>query len=136
MSTGSHLGDLVSALVDGELDAEEEKLANAHLDECRSCSAELSATLEMRSVLRSLPPVGPRRPLVAWVPAVGRRSRAAGLVAAAAASVALLVLSGVERDSPSAPQVSELVQVHSTAPVNLDPMSQLAPAVIPVSLER
>lgn len=131
-----HLGDLVSALADGQLVPADEEVARSHLTGCASCSAELAATLEVRALVRCLPAVDPRRPLIAVEASPGRPSRAAGLLAAAAASVALLVLSGMDHDNRSVPQVAQLVQVHSTAPVNIDPMSQLAPALIPASLDR
>lgn len=131
-----HLGDLASALVDGQLAAAEEERALAHVAGCPACASELAATARVRDLVRALGPVEPRRPLLALPALASRPSRAAGLVAAAAASVALLVLSGVEQERRGVPQVAQLVQVHSTSPVNIDPMSQLAPAVIPVSLER
>lgn len=136
MTSDSHLGDRLSALADGELDAADAEAARAHVAACASCSAELAATHEVSALVRRLPAVEPRRPLIAVAPLPSRPSRMAGMVAAAAASVALLVLSGVDQDPGTVPQVAQLVQVHSTAPVNLDPMSQLAPAVIPTSLER
>ena len=131
-----HLGDVVSALADGQLAPADEEVARRHLAGCPSCSAELVATLEVRALVRRLPAVHPRRPLIAVDASPRRPSRAAGLLAAAAASVALLMLSGMDHDNGSVPQVAQLVQVHSTAPVNVDPMSQLAPALIPASLER
>ncbi len=128
-----HLGDLVSALVDGQLDPAEEASALSHLSACEPCAAELKATADMRAVVRGLGQVDPRRPLAG--PVAGARGLLAG-IAAAAAAVAVVVLSGLEPDSATRPEVARLVQVHSTSPVNIDPMSQLAPAVIPVSLER
>lgn len=131
----AHLGDALSALADGQLAADEAAAARAHLGACASCAAELRAVEEVRTLVRGLGPVEPLRPLVAAVPPVGRTSRLAG-VAAVAAAAALLALSGVEPDGGRAPQVASLVQVHATSPVNADPLSQMAPAAIPVSLER
>ena len=131
-----HLGDLVSALADGQLAGAEAEAARAHVAACPSCAAELVATEHVRSLVRGLGPVAPRRPLLAVAALPGRPSRVAGLVAAAAAVVALLMLSSVEQQSGRVPQVANLVQVHSTAPVNADPMTQLVPAAIPVSLGR
>ena len=135
-SATAHLGDALSALADGQLPPGEAEAALAHVAACAACAAELSAVEQMRTLVRSLGPVEPRRPLVAVVPQVGRTSRLAGVAAVAAAVVALLALSGVEQDAGRAPQVASLVQVHATSPVNADPMSQMAPAAIPVSLER
>ena len=131
-----HLGDLASALADGQLPPEDEAAALAHLAACPACAAELEVTVQMRAMVRALGPVAPRRPLLAVPPVRARPSWAAGMVAAAAASVAMLLLSGVEQQNDAVPQVAQLVQVHSTSPLNVDPMSQLAPAVLPASLER
>ena len=132
----AHLGDLLSALADGQLSAAEADAARSHVDACPVCAAELDATIRTRALVRALEPVEPRRPLVAVPPTPGRLGRMAGVVATAAAAVSLLVLSGLEEETRSVPQVANLVQVHATAPVNADPMGQLVPAVIPLSLER
>lgn len=132
----AHLGDLISALVDGQLGPDEEAAALGHLASCPACGADLQAISTVRAMVRSLGPVEPPRPLVAEPPVRRRPSWASGLAAAAAASVALLLLSGVEQQNTGVPQVAQLVQVHSTSPVNVDPMSQLAPAVLPASLDQ
>ena len=133
MST--HLDDQLSALADGQLSGAEAEAAAAHLAACPRCTAELAATRTVRALVRGLGPVEPRRPLVAVPPTPPRFTRLAGLVASAAAAVALIALSGVEQEA-GGPQVANLVQVHSTAPVNADPMSQVAPFAIPASLAR
>ena len=132
----AHLDDLLSALADGQLDAVEATAARTHVATCAWCAAELASVERMRELVRGLGPVEPRRPLVAVPPAPGRLGRRAGLVATAAAAVAMVVLSGMDLETQGAPQVANLVQVHSTAPVNADPMSQLVPAAVPVSLGR
>lgn len=132
-----HLGEALSALVDGELDHDEEVAALDHLAACAACAAELEATTTVRNLVRALPPVESRRPLVVVRPEPQRRpGRVGGVLAAAAASVAILVMSGVQPDAGTGPQVAQLVQVHTTSPVNADPMSQLAPAALPVSFTR
>lgn len=128
-----HLGEALSALADGQLGPTEEVVALDHLAGCGPCAAELAATQAMRSLVRALPPVEPRRPLVAVPVGPRRPSRLAGVLAAAAASVAMLLLAGVQQDVGTGPQVAQLVQVHTTSPVNADPMSQVAPAALPVS---
>ncbi len=132
-----HLGEALSALVDGQLASDEEIAALDHLAGCEACAAELAATTAVRDLVRSLPPVESLRPLVA-VPAQPqpRPGRLAGVLAAAAASVAMLLLSGVQQDAGTGPQVAQLVQVHTTSPVNADLMSQVAPAALPVSFTR
>ena len=131
-----HLGEALSALADGQLDPAEEVAAAGHLAGCGACATELAAAQAIRALVRGLPPVEPLRPLVA-VPVEQRRpGRLAGVLAAAAASVAMLALATVQPDAGTGPQVAQLVQVHTTSPVNADPMSQVAPAALPVSFTQ
>ena len=132
----THLGDSISALADGQLAGAELATARTHLAGCGPCRAELEAIPTVRSMVRGLPDVEPKRPLVAvpWEPR--RPHRLAGIVAAVAASVAMLLLAGVPKQTDGGPQVVDLVQVHTTSPVNADLLSQLAPAVLPVGSER
>jgi anti-sigma factor RsiW len=126
-----HLGDLLSALADGELASADVTTARAHLASCPACRGELAGTEEARAMVRSLPPVDPPVPLtLRRVPGGGG---VAGAVAAAAAVVAVVLLPGVGEERP-APPVGRLVQVHATSGVNADPVSQLAPAAVPISL--
>jgi anti-sigma factor RsiW len=50
----SHLGDLLSALVDGELSGAELDRANAHLAACGACRVEAHALRRLKHELRSL----------------------------------------------------------------------------------
>jgi anti-sigma factor RsiW len=50
----SHLGDLLSALVDGELGGAELDRASAHLAACPACRAEATALRELKQELRAL----------------------------------------------------------------------------------
>ncbi|HEX6527935.1 MAG TPA: zf-HC2 domain-containing protein [Streptosporangiaceae bacterium] len=50
----SHLGDRLSALVDGELGGAERDKAYAHLARCEQCRAEAAALRELKRQLRSL----------------------------------------------------------------------------------
>jgi hypothetical protein len=50
----SHLGDLLSALVDGELSGTELDRANAHLAACGLCQAEASSLRDLKQQLRAL----------------------------------------------------------------------------------
>lgn len=132
-----HLGDDLSGLVDGQLDEAATGRAHAHLAGCAVCTADLAATKVVRMMIMSLPLVEPLRPLAAIAPEPARRpGRLAGVLAAAAAAVAVLVMSGVQPTDGTGPQVAELVQVHTTSPVNTDLVSQVAPAALPVSFPR
>jgi hypothetical protein len=57
--SGLHLGDELSALLDGELTAGERSAVQAHLAECDECNTELEATRLVRDRLRRAPPVDP-----------------------------------------------------------------------------
>jgi len=50
----SHLGDRLSALVDGELDGAERDKATAHLARCEQCRTEAAALRDLKRQLRSL----------------------------------------------------------------------------------
>jgi anti-sigma factor RsiW len=138
-----HLGDALSALLDGELTGRAADAAQAHLAACQPCSDELALVGEARSWVRSLPPVeppadfherlrtGPGAVVVALRP---RRVGVAVLAASAAASVALLGLASPQEPA-TAPPVARLVEAHATA-VGTDPLSQLVSAGVPVSLPR
>ncbi len=55
----AHLGDALSALLDGELSDADTAEARAHLAACPTCEAELGAIGQARTWLRGLPPVEP-----------------------------------------------------------------------------
>jgi hypothetical protein len=56
MTSGcARISDDLSALMDGELDAEREQQVRAHLERCASCSAQLAALREVDAALRALP---------------------------------------------------------------------------------
>ena len=55
----SHLGDRLSALVDGELDGAERDRAHAHLAGCERCRTEAAELRAVKRRLRSLPPDAP-----------------------------------------------------------------------------
>ena len=138
-----HLGDALSALLDGELTGRAADGARAHLAACRACSDELAGVGEARSWVRSLPPVEPPAdfyerlaagPAAAVRPLRPRRVGVAVLVASAAASLALLGLASPQEPA-TAPPVDRLVEAHATA-VGTDPLSQLVSAGVPVSFRR
>jgi anti-sigma factor RsiW len=137
-STGHHLGDRLSALLDGELAPAEAAAARIHLEGCGRCRAELRAVEEARGALRSLPWLEPPPSLSAWVGRRRRRTRraAVGLVASAAAAAALVV-AAPHRPPTVRPPVADLVDVHAaTASVAGDPVSELVSVGIPVGEGR
>ena len=133
---GGHLGDLVSAVVDGELTAVEAATARAHLDECAMCRAELRATAQARALVQALPELDPPFGVFERGVRHARRPRPfawAASAAAAAAVVGLFAGSGTEQVEPP---VGQFVEVHATSSVNGDPLSNLGPVVLPVSFRK
>jgi anti-sigma factor RsiW len=138
-----HLGDDLSALLDGELTTRAADAARAHLAVCGACSRELAAVGQARSWVRSLPPVEPPAglyerlragPAADVVPLRPRRVGVAVLATSAAASLVLLGLASPQEPATS-PPVARLVEAHATA-VGGDPLSQLVSAGVPISFPR
>ncbi|MGH8928886.1 MAG: anti-sigma factor family protein [Acidimicrobiia bacterium] len=87
-----HLGELVSAYLDGELSVRERSQAEAHLAGCDFCRDELNDMMVVRARLRALPMHEAPAELTGRVPTADplyRRPRF--LVGAAAAAVALFL---------------------------------------------
>ena len=80
----THVFELLSAHLDGELTAEESALVTSHLDVCAECASELAAVADVREAVRGLPMLDAPIPLL---PAARRPSRWIGAVASAAAAV-------------------------------------------------
>ena len=145
MNMQHHLGDVISALLDGELAPPARAAAEAHMAACRACAAEYEATARIRSAVRALPPVDPpfgviERLLVSGgveAPApstAASRRRPPVWVAGAVAAVSLAVLAAVPRHTHSVqPPVSTFVDAHASASPGADPVSGLAPVAVPVS---
>ncbi len=143
----THLGDTLSALLDGELSTARQETAQAHLAACPTCTEELAAVGQARSWVRGLPLVDPPfgfyerilldrpvpRPAPFGVnPGLRRRAGLAALGAAAAAVTVLGVGSPAAR--PVNPAMPRLVEAHATsASVGADLLSKLAPVGVPVS---
>ena len=137
-----HLGDVISALLDGELAPAARAAAEAHLAECSACAAEYEQTAAVRSAVRALPPVDPpfgliERMLLAETPAAAPRGRRPPLwLAGAAAAVSLVVVAVVPRDNHTVqPPVATFVDAHAAATPGADPVSGLAPVAVPVSFK-
>ena len=151
MTAQSHLGDLLSGLLDAELSPSEEAVAREHLASCRQCAIELEHISAARSWVRSLPPIEPplgfierliREQEAPSFHLAGMRrgwaSRWAGVAAfAASAAAAIAIVSVVSPQEPAVrPPVGQLVEAHATgASLSGDPLSRLAPAGVPISFK-
>ncbi len=148
----AHLGDTISALIDGELPATQAAAAHAHLAVCPTCARELHAVSQARTWVRSLPTVDPpfgfyermlldHSPVPAGAGVFAQRAalrRRAGIAAVGAAAAAVTVLGvGSPSARPVNPAVPRLVEAHAaSASVGADLLSKLAPAGVPVSFNR
>ena len=146
----SHLGDALSALLDGELSPAQQETARDHLVACPECTEELAAVGQARSWVRGLPQVDPPfgfyerilldRPQPGTPPFGARTNlrRRAGFAALGAAAAAVTVLGvGSPAARPVNPAVPRMVEAHATsASVGADLLSKLAPVGVPVSFGR
>jgi anti-sigma factor RsiW len=135
----AHPGDLLSALLDGELTPAEETGVRAHVDTCVDCQRELQRIGEARTFVRDLPAVDPPfgfyermvRPRYRWA-----RAGVAALAGAAAVSVAVMAVAA-PREPHVTPHVAQLVDTHTaSASTTGDPISEITPAAEPVSFKR
>ena len=131
-----HLGDLLSALVDGEMVGSHRQVAEDHLTGCTACTDELAATFRAQALVAGLPMLDPPFALWAGVRASGRRRGGRFVwVGAAAAAAALTLLAASPPQHHVTPQMAHLVQDHATSSGN-DPVTQLAPAVVQASFRK
>jgi anti-sigma factor RsiW len=142
--SGSHLGDALSALLDGELPPDDEAPALYHLAACAACRAELDDVRTARAWVRALPSVEPPAGFIerlladetgvgedleigdeARVPAAASPTSLAArrrwtsrraLAALAASAAAGIGLLGLAhpREAPVSPAVAQLVEAHAT----------------------
>ena len=143
-----HLGDRLSAMLDGEVTPAERGEAEAHLSACAQCRSELEGTAAARQLVRALPVLDPPFGLIERVllghtdegssvpqrAAVRSRPRRPVWLAGAAAAAALAVLAVAPRHASQVqPPVAHFVDAHATATPGADPISGLAPVAVPVS---
>jgi anti-sigma factor RsiW len=112
-SRGSHLGDIVTALIDGELGVEARDRALSHAASCPRCKADLDAERRLKAKLRGTPtpaaaesfllaslleiPESPRSPTPGWdhePHRLGRRIRHPYMLGAGCAASVVLGFAG------------------------------------------
>jgi anti-sigma factor RsiW len=145
-SAGKHLGDLLSAVLDGELSRSAAAAATLHLSSCPTCAAELEDVRTAQVWVRALPTVEPPfgflDRLALEPPDAGRRRlppRWVGVAALAASAAAAFGLLGIAppREAPVSPSVNRMVEAQATgASFAGDPLSRLAPIGVPVTFTR
>jgi len=125
----THLNELLSAYLDGELSAAEQSTVLGHLTDCGECRSELAEIDAARTAMRSLPvletPALAEEPAMAEVRSIepSRRNRGRTWWAAAAAAVVIVVGVGVvESSSGSDDQIDVPAAVEQhVARVSVDP---------------
>lgn len=141
MRGDGHLGDGLSALLDGELGEHEADLAAAHLDACEACRDELAAVQAGRALVRGLPFVEPPVGFVDQVIGSRRRRRRRAAAAAGLASVATfatLVLGGAYDEMPEVgADLAMLQEAHLGSPMG-EPMEpdEMPGTVVPPRIDR
>jgi len=119
----SHLGPLISALLDGELTPAEQAEADAHLLTCAACRAEVAVTRSMRDLVRQLP-------RLEWEPSFGRRDRRPLFAFAAVAAVALVGVVAWPPARSAAPPVKRLVAARTVAAFTPSPAATVPMAAV------
>jgi anti-sigma factor RsiW len=125
----THLNELLSAYLDGELTADEQSTVLSHLADCAECRGELADIDAARTAMRSLPVL--EAPAIAEEPAMtevrsiepARHSRARTWWAAAAAALVIVLGVGVVQSSADGGDeidVPAAVEQH-VARVSVDP---------------
>lgn len=112
-SGDGHVGDLVSAHLDGELDAETAARVRAHLEVCPECEELAARTESARSWVRTLPPVDGTQ-VVDRLLARHRATIRAGAAFVGVATVLLgaLALSASVIRTEVLPEIDHLVAAH------------------------
>src|SRR5439155_16851270 len=145
MGMTDHMGALLSALIDGELTADEVAPVEAHIRDCADCQAERDAVIQAKAMLRALPMLDPPFGMIdRLVIAERRRVRAvaarkplaiASGAAAAAAFVLLALVPGQER-TVTPPVDNFVLALATTVSSSGDSVTWLAHVAVPVSFGK
>jgi hypothetical protein len=103
-----HAGDLLSALLDDELDASQQAAVSAHLRTCADCAADLERISTARAAVRALPWLDLPSPVVVRMRG-GRRRVLAPAAFVSAAAVSFVLFSIVAADRHVTPPVTTFV---------------------------
>ncbi|KAA3636932.1 MAG: hypothetical protein DWP92_08765 [Armatimonadetes bacterium] len=113
---GGHLGEQLSAYLDGELITAEMPVVSTHLDSCPECRRELADLDRSRTAVRALPGV---EPPIFLAPKIeekktrrGLRTAVALAAGAAAVTLAFAVTPLGDSDHPSAVSITDLESRH------------------------
>ncbi len=107
----SHLGDRLSALVDGELGGAERDRAHAHLAACRQCRTEAAELRALKHPVASHP--GPGRTLTPWPSPRRRRYLVLGTVSLVIGLGTAAFTAGGSGDAAPGPRITPQVEMYS-----------------------
>lgn len=129
----THPSELISAYLDGELEAAEQSKLIEHLSGCGRCSLEMEEMQAVRSAVRSLPILELPPGLIPEAdPVVIPIHRNRGVWVGAAAAVAAVVIAIAALVTPPPPSVSvDDLSSRFGARVSLDPAFGPAKVVVP-----
>lgn len=124
MSATNHLGELLSAYLDGEVTTDESVTIRGHLADCESCRAELGDVMEARAAVRALPLLEPPAFLLPAVeqPAVGR-----WYVPVAAAVVVVVLAVGLLLGRPTPVTTDDVTVPHTELTARAQAMNGVQP---------
>lgn len=141
MTAWDHPGDLLSALLDGELTEAEAVAVRGHVEECTACADDLDNVREARRLVRELPAVEPPATFLAALAApdvvvpLDAHRRARRWLAPVAAAAAVMVVGGgalvalrPDGDSTLDPDVEVAVEHHASTVDALEDDGVLRPA--------
>ncbi len=131
---GGHLGDRLSAYLDGELSIAEAREVSDHVIRCGECRDELHELDRARIAVRSLP--GMETAELDAIPAPSRSRRKGAIVAGGvgiAAAVALFVALGLPTDGPEPAFSLEDLTTQHIARASAEPGFTVFPPAIEVS---
>ncbi len=134
--------EILSALIDGELDVEERRFVHEHLQTCTACSDALEEFTQVHGMVGGLPRLIAPASFVSDVVSTPRRSDARQIAARAfsgrrrwiaaglAATAAAITLAGLAVPQPAAePPVDALIERHVSVHSGVEPGAQMLHAV-------
>ena len=133
-----HVGEALSAYLDGQLDTSEQSLVVDHLERCDRCRDELHDVDAARTAVRSLPVLDPPVPLLPEIRRDGAGHpvrKVVGWAAGIAAAAALVVGVTVNRPAPEPIDLTSFGERH-LARQSVTEGIQVVPAVFPLENDR
>ena len=120
----SHLGELLSGYLDGEVSSEESAAVREHLGDCGACRDELQAVMEARAAVRALPLLEPPAFLL---PAEEASHRRRWYMPIAAAAAVVVVAAGLLLARPTPVTTDDVAVPHTELTARTQAVGGAAP---------